>query len=145
MIQNQNFLKIFHKSGMTAYAISKQTGTPYTTIHRLCTGTLNINDCQYDTVARIAACLSCKPEDIVNRTQLMRNVSGKYRGVPYIWKMIDDNLSLVIRGNGQDIVLARDNKMTQARFFHAYQKIAECYIDVYKTTKEAETLCGSIR
>ena len=135
MIQNQNFLKIFHKSGMTAYAISKQTGTPYTTIHRLCTGTLNINDCQYDTVARIAACVGCKPEEIANQTQLMRNVSGKYRGIPYIWKMIDDSLSLVIRENGKDIILARDNQMTQARFFHAYQKIAECYIDIYKQQK----------
>ena len=100
---------------MTAYAISKQTGTPYTTIHRLCTGTLNINDCQYDTVARIAACVGCKPEEIANQTQLMR--------------------SLVIRENGKDIILARDNQMTQARLFHAYQKIAECYIDIYKQQK----------
>lgn len=144
MAQNQNFVKIFTKSGMTAYALSKRTGTPYTTIHKLCTGALNMNDCQYDTVARIAACLDCKTDEIVNQTQLMRNVSGKYRGIPYVWKMIDDNLSLVIRENGHDIVLARDNEMTQARFFRVYQKIAECYIDVYKTKKKAEILCDSI-
>ena len=79
MTQNQNFLKIFYNSKMTAYALSKQTGT------------------------------------------------GHW------WSGKTDII----------IVLARDNEMTQVRFIRAYQKIAECYIDVYKETKEAETLWGS--
>ncbi|MGN0362570.1 MAG: helix-turn-helix domain-containing protein [Bilifractor sp.] len=144
-MQNENFLKVFQKSGLSAYALSRQTGTPYTTIHRLCAGTLNINDCQYDTVIRIAACLGVPPEEIVNRTQLMRNVSGKYRGIPYIWKMIDGNLSLVIQEAGQDVIIDQDNDMTQPRFYGVYHKMAECLIDIYQTQKEAEKLCGNIR
>jgi DNA-binding Xre family transcriptional regulator len=141
MMQNINFLKMFQKSGLTAYALSKRTGIPYTTIHKLCVGTLNINDCQYDTVVRIATCLGCRPDAIVNQTQLMRNVTGKYRGMSYIWKPIDGNLSLVIQENGHDVVIDQDNDMTQPRFFGVYRKLTECMIDLYIVRKEAEGLC----
>jgi hypothetical protein len=144
MMQNQNFNHIFRQSGISAYALSKQTGTPYTTIHKLCASTLNINDCQYDTVVRIAACLGCEPDKIVNQTQLMRNVSGKYRGIPYTWKIIDGNLSLVIQEGSKETVINQDNEMTQARFFKVYQKIAECFIDIHQLKKEAEEACRSI-
>ncbi len=61
--------KLFQKAtekGISAYALAKNTGTPYTTISRLKNQKLDINKCAAETVAKIAKELGVPVEDLLN-------------------------------------------------------------------------------
>lgn len=142
---NNNFIHFYQKSKKSLYAISRDTGIPYTTVNRLAHGTLNINQCAYDAVARLAAYFGCHPEDLVNPTQLMRNVSGKYEGMAYDWVVRDDVAELHVNDGGKDIILESSLSLTQPRFYAGYIAMTKCLIDIYKEQKRAdEMLCENI-
>lgn len=141
-MNNVNFSQYCSKSGETIYAISHATGIPYTTLSELKNNKLNINQCAFDTIARLAAFFNCTPESLVNPTQLMKNISGKYRGIAYRWIVTDDRSELHILDDGLDLVLQKSQKLTQPRFYHAYSATALCLIDIYLEQKEVrKALC----
>ena len=139
---NEKLITEIKQSGKSLYAISRESGLPYTTIHRLFAGKLNINQCAFDTVNILSAYLGCSMEDITNPTQLMQNVAGKYRGIPYHWVLDDSGVRLQITDHGQEKTLLQSADYTQRRFRKGYVAMTECAIDVYCKEKEGAEHAG---
>lgn len=143
-MNNTNFETYYTNSGETLYSISHATGIPYTTLSELKNNKLDINRCAYNTVVRLAAYWGCLPGELVNPTQLMKNVSGKYRGVSYRWTATENDSELHILDEDKDVILQKSSDLTQPRFYKAYNAIAMCLIDIYLEQKESEEmLCRS--
>lgn len=122
------------------YAISRMTGIPYTTINELANSKNDINKCSYETVKKLAAYFRCNPSEITNPIHYIENVHGTYRKIPYKWVMVNGMEELHINDNGEEVVLLRDDQMTQARFSREYFATTLCYIDIYLNKKEARKL-----
>ena len=126
------------------YAISRETGIPYTTINELANGKNDINRCPYETVARLAAYFRCDTSQLANPIQYVANIHGTYRKIPYQWRIEDGVAELHIQDDQDDVVLLRDSQMTQARFSREYFATTLCYIDIYLRNKEVNhLLCQS--
>lgn len=139
-INNNNFNNMLAAKGATAYSVSKETGIPYTTLSELKNNKLDINKCSYETLARLASFFQCRPENLVNPVQILRNISGKYRKYPYHWVINGETAELHMNDHGNDILLGKEKGLTQARFAREYREIPEVWIDIYLQQKEAEEL-----
>ena len=141
-MENIAFINKLKNDGKSMYAISRMTGVPYTTINELANNKNDINKCSYETVSKLAAYFRCSASEITNPIHYIQNVHGTYRKIPYKWVMNNESgmEELHIKDNGKDIVLLRDDKMTQARFSREYFATTLCYIDIYLNRKEAQAL-----
>ena len=122
------------------YAISRETGIPYTTINELVNGKNDINKCPYETVAKLAAYFRCTPSEITNPIQYVSNAHGVYRKIPFKWVINNGFAEFHIQDNEKDLVLLREEKMTQARFSREYFATGLCYIDIYLNDKEVKNI-----
>ena len=139
-MNNQAFIEKLKKDGKSMYALSRETGIPYTTINELANNKNDINKCPYETVARLAAYFRCNAADIANPIQYVANIHGTYRKIPYRWVKNGEMEELHIQDEGRDIILLRDNKMTQARFSREYFAATLCFIDIFLRKKEVEKI-----
>lgn len=137
-MKNQAFQQKIQEAGVSLYAVSKGTGLPYMTINKLMNDKLEINQCAFDTVARLAAYLGCAVTEITNPVPIMNNVTGKYNGMRYEWIATEDTTTLNLYERGKLVESQYFHAMIGTKFYKAYIGTAECYIDIYQKQKAAE-------
>ena len=125
---NHNFADALKVSGLTIYKLSKQSGVPYTVVHELASGKKDINRRPAETVARLAAVLGLSSEEIMNPVFYMDKVSGKYRGVHFVWKH-EDVMKLFLRSRDFSGVIESKYNMNHQKDKKAYDAYTEICID----------------
>lgn len=126
------------QTGKSGYAISKETGVPYTTISELINGKININKCSCETIFLFSLYLQCDMEELLNEFPLINGVSGKYRNYKYYWKYDDINkMELHVIDKKNDIIIDSGSLFSQARFYKETERMTELLIDYYLEEKEA--------
>lgn len=85
MNENTNFNNALEHSGLSMYALSKNSGVPYTTINELHNGKNDINQCAAGTVCRLSAAIGVQPVSILNPIYYLDGVKGRYRGIDFTW------------------------------------------------------------
>ncbi len=137
-MNNQAFKRKIEERGVSLYAVSKGTGIPYMTINKLAHDKLEINQCAFDTVARLAAFFGCDVTELTNPVPIMNNVTGKYNGMRYEWIATAETTTLNLYERGKLVESQYFKAMIGTEFYKAYIGTAECYIDVYQKEKAAE-------
>ncbi len=138
---NDKFKSKMKEKGKTAYAVSKETGIPYTTMNELMNDKININRCSAETVYLLSLYFKCSIGDLMNPVPLIKNVSGKYQGVKYKWKYSPiHNMELHITEDGKDIVIDRGSLFEHEKFYYETTRMTEVIIDCYLQEKEARKL-----
>lgn len=102
MFNNDNFNRALADSGMTMYALSKNSGVPYTTVNEIHRGKIDINQCAAGTVQRLAAFLDVPSEKILNKINYLDGVKGRYRGIDYMWTT-DGTTQLLFEYQGEPV------------------------------------------
>jgi hypothetical protein len=125
---NEKFIAFVKKTGVTGYKLSKKSGVPYTTINELLTGKKDINKKAAETVLRLAEAMNCSITDILNPVFVMDGVSGKCKGVSYVWKRKDDHMVLETTYKKKKQVI--ETKYKLQNFVHRgdYDELAYLYI-----------------
>lgn len=83
---NEKLIEKLTKKGKTIYAISKESGIPYTTLRELSCQKTHINKCAADTVLILSLYLNCDMKDLLDPVPLVANSCGTHMGVKYQWK-----------------------------------------------------------
>lgn len=89
---NEKFINLVKQSNKSAYAISKETGIPYTTLSELLTKKKSINKIASETVYKLCLYLKCDMKDILNEVSFYDCLEGKYKSIRY--KYIKDDTSI---------------------------------------------------
>lgn len=140
MDMNDNFKKIVNESGKTLYAISRESGIPYSTLNELMHEKGHINKCSADTVFKLSLFFNCKLEELLDPIALMANVSGKYHNIKYKWIAGKNAMELHIWDNGIEKIIDNDSACNQVRFYHSYISMTKAIIDVYLEDSQAERM-----
>ena len=106
MVVNTGFNEALKNSGMSMYALAKRSGIPYTTINELHNNKNDINLCAAATVWRLAAALGVPADHLINSINYLDGVSGKYKGIDYIWSTgADGNSQITFEYEGESVTL----------------------------------------
>lgn len=61
---------LLQRKNMSQYALSKNSGVPYSTISDICLGKSDIRKCNVDTAYKIAQALDCSIETLINEEEI---------------------------------------------------------------------------
>lgn len=135
---NENYKKKIDDCGESLYLVSQKTGIPYSTLSELYHEKTNINKTAAETVYLLSLYFTCPVSELLNSFQLIKNKSGKYRGVKYKW-VENGDLELHICDRDIEKIIDRDSFCLE-KFYSYYQLITETVIDAYLEQQEAERL-----
>ncbi len=129
---NEAFIKAMEDKKLTGYALSHESGVPYTTINRLTRGILDINRCESEAVSRLSLVLGKKMEELLNPYAVMNKVEGKYKKIHYTWEAGEDGrmvLKFLYKKNEVKIVTENEFRIPGRK--NTYKYAAGAYIDKY--------------
>ncbi len=132
VMMNEAFIKAMEDKKLTGYALSHESGVPYTTINRLTRGILDINRCESEAVSRLSLVLGKKMEELLNPYAVMNKVEGKYKKIHYTWEAGEDGrmmLKFLYKKNEVKIVTENEFKIPGRK--NTYKYAAGAYIDKY--------------
>ena len=130
MFNNDNFNRALADSGMTMYALSKNSGVPYTTVNEIHRGKIDINQCAAGTVQRLAAFLDVPSEKILNKINYLDGVKGRYRGIDYMWTT-DGTTQLLFEYQGEPVKMDTEKMLDIPSRMRYYSIIAGWMIKEY--------------
>ena len=101
---NDNFNRVLKESGMSMYALSMNSGVPYTTINEIHNGKVDINQCAAQTVWKLGTILKTDPGEIMNPIMYMDGIRGRYGDIDYVWET-DETSKIVFEYQGDKVTL----------------------------------------
>lgn len=132
VFMNEAFIKAMEDKKLTGYALSHESGVPYTTINRLTRGILDINRCESEAVSRLSLVLGKKMEELLNPYAVMNKVEGKYKKIHYTWEVGEDGrmvLKFLYKKN--EVKIFTENEFRIPGRKNTYKYAAGAYIDKY--------------
>lgn len=144
---NDKFINLVKQSNKSAYAISKETGIPYTTLSELLTKKKSINKIASETVYKLCLYLKCDMKDILNEVSFYDCLEGKYKSVHY--KYTKDATSIkfyIIDKKKEHLVDEYENIYVQNPLEFATLNAMvwiENYLDEKESEKEYEKLLSN--
>ena len=140
---NENFNKALEASGMSMYALSQNSGVPYTTINEIHRGKKDINQCAAQTVWKLGTILKVDPWSLMNTVYFMDGVRGRYKGIDYIW-VTDKSTKIVFEHLGEKVTLDTGKIYNIPDRVRYYQDIAKIlinnHIKEYEWQKNADMI-----
>lgn len=130
---NEKIIEKLSKTHKSVYAVSKETGIPYTTMSEIVNQKTDINKAAAETVWKLSLYLGCDISDILNSIPLIENSSGKYRGVKYKWepsRTKPNYVDLILSDNGEKTCFCTEG-MSAPRFYKYFGDATEVLIDAY--------------
>ncbi|MBQ4468450.1 MAG: helix-turn-helix transcriptional regulator [Firmicutes bacterium] len=124
---NENFNKALEASGMSMYALSQNSGVPYTTINEIYRGKKDINQCAAQTVWKLGTILKVDPWSIMNTVYFLDGVRGKYKDIDYVW-VTDGTSKIVFEHLGKKVTLDTGAVYNIPERVRYYQDIAKLLI-----------------
>ncbi len=139
-MKNANFNAVLTESGMSMYALSRDSGVPYTTISEIHRGKNDINQCAAGTVQRLAAILGVTAGDLLNEINYLDGVKGRYKGIDYVWSS-DEISQITFCYEEKDVTISTGKKYNIPSRAEYYRVVAgwmiKEYIDKEQWRKEA--------
>ena len=141
---NDRIRKLFEESGMSKYALAQAAGVPYTTVSEILNEKIDINRCAAESVSRLAEVLGAKTEDVLNRSRVMEDAGGTYRGIRYRWQYNGECMELRCKYRGESFVIDmhREYDMPGRRVY--YESFAKMWMDVRLEEKAFEKRAGKL-
>lgn len=140
---NDNFNRVLKGSGMSMYALAKNTGVPYTTINEIHNGKIDINQCAAQTVWKLGTILKTDPGEIMNTIMYMDGIRGRCGDIDYVWET-DKTSKIVFEYLGDKVKLDMGALYNIPDRIKYYQQFARWrikdYIEDIKWHKDAGKL-----
>lgn len=128
MVMKMNINSIMTERNFTQYKLAKESGVPIRTIGSICNGKVNIDDCRYGTLKKIARALNTKVEDIDNTSDIVLSLSPN----EYRIKMLQKRKNTILCGQDAMCFRGYGNWDTISRKIHVYSTVdLDCNIYEY--------------
>ena len=140
---NETFCRKLQESGLTMYALAKQSGVSYTTVNELCRGKLDINRCSAEIVWRLSAILSAEMGALLNPVRFLDGMKGSYRGIEYVW-YYEGETGITFEDEGETVSLSTGKDWNMPSRIKYYQTAAGWMIKEYIEHKRWETSADAL-
>ena len=83
---NDKLIRKLNQLNQSIYAISKESGIPYTTLNELKNKKTSVNNISAEKAYKLCLYLGCTLDEILDDVYLYNNLCGSYHGYSYSWK-----------------------------------------------------------
>ena len=119
-----NIVELLNSKNISEYALSKNSGVPYSTISDLCSGKTDIKQCNVETAYKIAKFFGCTVEDLLENSTEETEFTGESITIQEYYKRY--------LKNRKNVILCGENALDYMRLTNGGN---QPQIEVYATTK----------
>ena len=89
---------LLQRKNMSQYALSKNSGVPYSTISDICLGKSDIRKCNVETAYKIAQALDCSIETLINEEEIAELTNEYITIEEYYQKLLRNRKNVILYG-----------------------------------------------